>query len=73
MNLVKLPVSSQVMNRKKMTKLEQFETEYDDHGNRIHYMTKSNIHPEKNMEVWMEYDYSSKIVEVHCTKIIVED
>ena len=56
-----------------MTKLTQFETEYDDHGNRIHYMTKSNIHPEKNMEVWMEYDYSSKIVDTHCTKIIVED
>lgn len=56
-----------------MTKLKPFETEYDDHGNPIHYMTKSNIHPEKNMEVWMEYDYSGKSVKTHCTKIIEED
>ncbi len=56
-----------------MAKLKQFETEYDDHGNPTHYMTKSNMHPEKNMEVWMEYDYSGKSVKTHCPKIIVED
>ena len=45
-------------------KITQFETEYDDHGNPTHYLTKSNIHPDKNMEVWMEYDYSGKVVKL---------
>ena len=44
--------------------IAQFETEYDDHGNPTHYLTKSNIHPDKNMEVWMEYDYSGKVVKL---------
>lgn len=32
-------------------------TEYDQYGNRIHYVTKDNIHPEKYMEVWCKYIY----------------
>lgn len=56
-----------------MAKIKPIETEYDDHGNPIHYVTKCNIHPDKNIEVWMEYDYSKKKIDAHCTKLIIED
>jgi len=59
--------------RKKMAKIKPIETEYDDHGNPIHYVTKCNINPDKNIEVWMEYDYSKKKIDAHCTKLIIED
>lgn len=43
-------------------------TEYDSHGNPVHYIARvaPGLHLGDHVEVWMTYDYSKRIVDAHC-------
>ena len=51
------------------------ETEYDSHGNPVHYIARvaPGLHLGEYCEVWMRYDYSKRTVDAHCIAMMFQD